>query len=173
MVSHVVGRAILHTEVNRCWAVTSIECAQGLARLDLRPGLTQVVVGDTSDAVAGLDQPAAFAAAACTSDGEIVVLARRSPPAIALDSDGSRTTPAGGASRDSEFPSPGNRFLMLSSSAFENLSESLVTCLKKAPQDLIAQDPEDLLLSIFADLDRGAGAVIDRRAHLDPTGDLP
>ena len=160
--SHLVGSAIVHAEVDDSWAVTSLECAKGLVSVDRRQGLTRVVVGDTHDSVAGMHEPPAFSAAAFTSDGEFIVVARRSPPAIAMDPTGSRITPAGGATLDSEYPEPGRRFLLLSCAAFEDLPEFLATGLERSPSELISRDAEDLLLCIFADHERGAGAVIDR-----------
>lgn len=168
MVTRIVGDALLHTEVNTGWTVTSLECSRGLARLDLRRGLTQVVIADTGDAVAGLDEPAAFAAAACTHDGEVVVVARRSPPAIVLGPDGCRTTPSDGAGHETQYPQPGERLLLLSSSAFENMPDVLATGMNRSPATLIERDPQELLLEIFADLGCGAGAVIDRRPDHRP-----
>ncbi len=170
MVIRVVGDAIVHTEVNEGWAVTSLECTRGLARLDLRRDLTQVVIADTGDAEAGLGEPPAFAAAACTPDGEVVVVARRSPPAIVLGPSGCRTSPSNGADRETAYPQPGERLLLLSSSAFENMSDVLVSGMNVSPSALIQRDPQDLLLAIFADLGCGAGAVIDRRPNRLPEG---
>lgn len=169
--SHVVGDAIVHQMVNDQWSVTSVECPKGLARLHLNRGVTQVVVADTSDALAGLDEPSAFAAAACTSDGELVVMSRHSPPAIVIGPTGCRISPAGGADWDSVFPDTTQRFLLLSCSAFENMSEALVDGMTHSPTALVEQDPEELLLAIFEGLGHGAGAVIDRQPH--PTGGRP
>lgn len=170
MVTRIVGDALLHTEVNPAWTVTSLECNRGLALLDLRRGLTQVVIADTGDAVAGLDAPSAFAAAACTPDGEVVVVARHSPPAIVLGPHGCRTSPSEGAGRETQYPHPGERLLLLSCSAFENMSDVLAQGMNGSPSSLIERDPQELLLEIFADLGCGAGAVIDRRTDDDRKG---
>lgn len=168
MVSRVVGDAIVHRESSGCWTWTSLECSRGLARLEMKGHLTQIVVADTGDAVAGLDEPPAFAAAACTCDGELVVVTRGAPPAIVLGPAGCRTAPADGSVRDSMFPQPGERFLLLSCAAFENMPDVLAKGIEQCPTDLIEQDPEELLLAIFEGLAQGAGAVIDRQPH--PTG---
>ena len=170
MVTRIVGDALLHTEVDTAWTVTSLECSRGLARLDLRRGLTQVVIADTGDAVAGRDEPPSFAAAACTHDGEVVLVARRSPPAIVLGPTGCRTSPSDGTGRETQYPEPGERLLLLSCSAFENMSDVLAKGMNESPSALIERDPQELLLEIFADLGCGAGAVIDRRADHEGQG---
>ena len=171
MVSRVVGDAIVHSDVSGCWSVTSLECPKGLARVEVRRGLTQIVVADTGDALAGLDEPSTFAAAACTSDGELVVMTRSSPPAIVVGARGCRTTPAGGADRDSEFLEAGQRRLLLSCCAFEAMPPALADAMTSCPTPLLDWDPEELLLAIFADLGRGAGAVIDRTNRALTTGE--
>lgn len=98
-------------------------------------------------------------------------MTRRSPPAIIVGAHGCRTTPTGGADRDSEFPEEGQRLLMLSCSAFETMPQALVEAMTSCPSTLIDRDPEELLLAIFADLGHGAGAVIDRTNDAHPTGE--
>lgn len=173
MVSRIVGDTLVHTQSCTGWELTSLEGSRGLARLEVRRDRTRIVVADTGDVVAGVDEPFAFSAVACTSDGELVVTTRRAPPAIMLGASGCRTTPADGSARDSTFPEPGERFLLLSCAAFENMPDVLAKGIKQSPSDLIAQDPQDLLLAIFADRSHGAGAVIDRRPAHCPTGARP
>lgn len=57
--------------------MTVIECPDGLANVETRRGVTQVFVADLP--VAGMDDPNRFAAAACTPEGDALVVARQAP----------------------------------------------------------------------------------------------
>lgn len=160
MVTRVVGEALVHAEMDARWSVTSIEYPQGLARLERRAGLTRVVVGDTEDTEP--DRPVAYSALACTPDGDVVIVARRSPPAIVLGRSGVRTAPADGAQHECQHPAAGDRLLLLSCAAFENMSQALAADIGRASRSLRHEHPQTLLLAIFQDFGRGAGAVVDR-----------
>lgn len=159
MVTHVVGDALLHTEQIHGWTLTTLEYADGIVSVDRRARLTQVVVGDRSPTdPAGRES---YAAAACTVDGELLVAVRSAPPAIVARRDGCRTRPADGATSDSTFPSCGERLILLSCTAFEAVPDLLVEGIRTAPERLAEGDAERLLVDLFGQVGRGAGAVID------------
>ena len=70
MTSHIVGDALTRTETFSGWTVTVAEYSKGVARIDHRPRLTQVVVSDQLDDEPGGPAPC-YAAAACTPESEL------------------------------------------------------------------------------------------------------
>ncbi len=78
--------------------------------------------------------------------------------------------PAGGADRECVRLAPGERLLLLSCAAFEGMPEVLANGIANVPAHFTTQDPDDLLLEIFHELGRGAGAVIDRLSLPMPQG---
>ena len=168
--SRVVGSALLSTSADERWSVTCIEYPKGLALLQPGPGMTRVIVADSTNTFAGPTDPDAYSAAACTHDGELALVVHHSPPALVVGSTGCRTLPADGASRDCLRLAPGERLLLLSCAAFESMPEVLANGIANVPNDLATQDPDDLLLEIFHELGHGAGAVIDRLSLLAPHG---
>ena len=168
--SRVVGSALLNRKADESWSVTCIEYPRGLALLEPHPTMTRVIVADSTNTFAGPSDPDAYSAAACTRDGELALVLHHSPPALVIGSTGCRTLPAGGADRDRIRLAPGERLLLLSCAAFEGMPEVLANGIANVPSDLATQDPDDLLLEIFHELGRGAGAVIDRLSLPMPQG---
>ncbi len=159
--SRVVGEALLNRRTDERWRVTCVELPKGLALLQRTGPMTRVVVADSANTFAGPDDPDAYAAAVCTPEGELALVVRNSPPAIVVGPTGCMTRPAEGAGRDCMTLGAGERMLLLSAAAFESLPRVLCDNLTCAPDALAGRDPEDLLLEIFREVGRGAGAVID------------
>lgn len=164
--NRVVGEALVSRRTEHNWSVTCVEYPRGLALLQCTGPMTRVVVADTAQALAGPADPDAYSAAVCTPDGELAVIVHHSPPAVVVGWTGSRAVPAGGMTSDCVRLAAGERLLLLSCAAFESMPEVLANGIGTVPTQLVARDPEDLLLEIFHELGHGAGAVIDR---LDPT----
>lgn len=168
--SRVVGTALLNRRCDERWSVTCIEYPRGLALLEPGAKLTRVIVADSTNTFAGPDDPDAYAAAACTPDGELALVVHHSPPALVVGRAGCRTLPADGAAHECVRLAPGERLLLLSGAAFESMPQVLADGIGTIPTGLAHQDPEDLLLEIFHDLGHGAGAVIDRLPVPAPEG---
>lgn len=162
MMNRVVGDALLSRRSDERWSVTCVELPKGLAVLERNGPMTRVIVADSSTTVAGPHDPDAYAAAVCTPDGELALVVHNSPPAIVVGASECSTRPAEGAGRDCLCLDPGQRLLLLSAAAFESLPRILADSLTSAPDDLARRNPEDLLLEIFREVGRGAGAAIDR-----------
>ena len=163
MTSHIVGDALTRTETFSGWTVTVAEYPKGVARIDHRPRLTQVVVSDQLDDEPDGPDPC-YAAAACTPEGELLVAVRCAPPALVVAPTGCRTRPSDGSGHDSEFPLPSERLILLSCGAFEAVSELLVEGVCTTPDRLLDEDPEALLIALLGQGGIGAGAVIDHHA---------
>ena len=150
------------------WLVTAIESVGGLARVGHSGEVTEVVVADTS--ARGAFDPECFAAAACTQEGDVLLVSRQSPPALLVSGGDKRIAPA--ASLDSELLhlQQGDRLVILSPAVFEQLPEALAHTLHSAPADLLAADPAALLSEIFEGVSAGAGVVIGRAAHITDRG---
>ena len=73
------------------WNVTLVECPDGLANVSTSHGVTRVFVADLP--VAGSTESSAYAATACTPDGEALVLSREAPPALLVTAQGLRRAP--------------------------------------------------------------------------------
>lgn len=151
----------MRTATDHQWTVTCAEYPYGVVRLDRRPRLTQVVVGEVGS-VEPSQRTESFAAAACTADGELLVAVRSAPPAIVVGLRNCRMRPADGAPHDAEFPRPGERLILLSCAAFEALTAVLVDGVSGAQSSRLAtQDPESLLIALLGGAARGAGVIID------------
>ncbi|KGN31576.1 hypothetical protein N798_08585 [Knoellia flava TL1] len=162
--SHVVDSGLLRTMSSALWTVTCAEYPYGVVRLESGPRLTQVVVGDDVDPANDTGRPAPYAAASCTTDGELVVVVRDAPPAIVVTIGDCRTRPLDGAEHDSEFPQEGERLILLSCAVFEAVPDVLVDGVNGVASGRLAtEDPESLLIELVGGAACGAGAIIDRR----------
>ncbi len=160
--SHVVDSALVRRSRGARWTVTCVEYPYGVVRLDGGAGLTQVVVGDHIGSVEATQRVESYAAAACTTDGELLVAVRAAPPAIAVSTTACRTRPCDGADHDSEFPGAGERLILLSCAVFEAVPEVLVDGVNGAASGVLAtRDAESLLIDLVGGAACGAGAIID------------
>jgi hypothetical protein len=142
------------------WFVWAVEHDGGIARVEDRGGLTEVVVADAPRSV---DEPGvAFAAAACTIDGGVFLLTHDAPSALLVEPDGCRTAPAEPGSRELLHLAGGERLLLLSSSALETRPDVLSEALREPGHLLLERDPVELLASLFREVGRGAGIVLGR-----------
>lgn len=149
------------------WHVTVIECANGLANVESRRGITQVFVADMP--VPGGNDPNCFAAAACTPEGDALVVARQAPPALLVTPQGQRPTPGNPEQDEVLHPAEGERLLILSPAAFEAMPRSLARLLHGPPDILLSADPVELLTELFDDIGSGSGAIISRHTEPNPT----
>lgn len=160
--SHVVDSGLLRTMSSALWTVTCAEYPYGVVRLENGPRLTQVVVGDDVGPGGDGDRPVPFAAASCTAEGEVVVVVRAAPPAIAVTAESCWTRPHDGAERDSAFPQDGERLILLSCAVFEAVPDVLVDGVNGVASGRLAtDDPESLLIELVGGVGCGAGAIID------------
>jgi hypothetical protein len=160
--SRLVDSALVRSASDARWTVTCVEYPYGVVRLERSARLTQVVVGDHVGSPESLQRVESFAAAACTVDGELLVAVRAAPPAIVVSTRTCRTRPCDGAAHDSEFPSAGERLILLSCAVFEAVPDVLVDGVNGAPSGRLAtQDPESLLIDLVGGAACGAGAIID------------
>jgi hypothetical protein len=146
----------------RGWHITSIECARGLVRVESHEGVTEVVVADVSDD----SGPDFFSAAACTSEGNAMVMARRAPPALLLASGGQRVVPSSPGDSELLRLDAGELLLMLSAAAFETMPDALVRVLHGLPGAALGMDPRELLTQVFDEIGSGSGAVLGRVPNL-------
>ena len=162
---HVDGSALVRTRPGvGDWTVWAVEHPAGVARLELRGDLTEVVVGD---APTGLDSRVGFTAMACTRDGHALVLAQDAPPALLVSGSGCRTLPREPGAPELLHLSPDDLVLALSCSVLEARPHLLADALQD-PAALLDQDPGRLLADLFREVPRGAGAVLRRRPHRPP-----
>ena len=152
------------------WMVTTLESRQGFARVTRSHGLTEVVVGETGTTVQDAGAAFAHASVTCTPGGHATVLAREAPPAILVTLSEHRTSPAEPGSATLERLTPGERLVVLSSAAFEEMPELLADLLCNDPVRLLASPAAELLLSIFEVVGKGAGAIIERSPDHDLAG---
>jgi hypothetical protein len=152
------------------WRVTTLESSQGFARVTRRHGLTEVVVGERDVAGASLGTCPAQASVTCTPGGHATVLTREAPPAILVTLSGHRTSPAQPGSASLERLTPGERLVVLSSAAFEEMPELLADLLCNNPVRLLASPAAELLPSIFDVVGKGAGAIVERSPDHDFSG---
>ena len=171
MVTRTLDAALAHTagELGG-WMVTTLESHQGFVRVTRRHGLTEVVVGETGTAAGGSGTSFAHASVTCTPGGHATVLAREAPPAILVTLSGHRTSPAEPGSASLERLTPGERLVVLSSAAFEEMPELLADLLCNDPVRLLASPAAELLPSIFEVVGKGAGAIIERSPDHDFAG---
>lgn len=169
MVSQVAERKRLRTHrVAGGWLITSMECAGAMAVVEESSGVADVLVAD-GYANGGPD-PDCFAAAACTPDGDVLVISRQSPPALLVTHGDKRATPAHPLGRELVHLYGMDKLLMLSPALFEVMPEVLARTLHATPMDLLAADPASLLSEIFTDVHAGSGVIIGRNPHPDRTG---
>lgn len=169
MVSQVVERKRLRTHhATGGWLITAIECGGGVARIDGSSGIADVLVADGGHG--GAFDPDCYAAAACTPDGDVLVLSRQSPPALLVTRGAKRTTPLDPLGRELVHLDGEEELLLLSASLFEAMPEVLARTLNTDPTTLLAAEPAALLSEIFAEVDAGSGVIIRRNPHPDTGG---
>lgn len=144
------------------WTVTLVECPDGLANVSTSHGVTRVFVADLP--VAGSTETSAYAAAACTPDGDALVLSRQAPPALLVAAHGLRRAPEVPGSDEWLNLGPDEALLLLSSAVFEEMPHVLAHVLHGHPDELLGADPGTFLTDIFEQTGSGAGAMISRRA---------
>ncbi|SDP40970.1 hypothetical protein SAMN04489867_2357 [Pedococcus dokdonensis] len=169
MTIQVHGSAVVRTRRGvGDWTVWAVEQVAGIARVEERHGLTEVVIGDaprlTDDTGAG------FTALACTVDGTALVICHDAPPALLLTANGLRTAPAEPGGRELLDLKPDERLLLLSASVLDARPEALSEALYHHGGDLIRQDPVSLLAALFREVHHGAGAVVGPAPGMEPTG---
>lgn len=173
MVTRLAEAALLRSHRDERWAVTCLEFPKGLAELARDGEVMCVVIADDPRSGFPRDDPDAYSAVACTPDGELALVVHHSPPAIVVGPTGCRTSPADGLGRDCLRPAGGERLLLLSCAAFDQMPEVLADAIHTSPSTLLEQDPQDLLERIFRNVEHGAGAVIDRLPLPRTGGDGP
>lgn len=147
------------------WTVTAMECADGVARVECDRDVTEIVIGESS--FGDLD-PDCFAAAACTPDGDVLVVSRQAPPALLVTKDGKRSTPGGSEDRELLHLEEDELLLILSPALFETMPAALARTLHGSTDDLLQADPASLLADLFDGVSSGSGAIIGR----DPQAQL-
>ena len=160
--THLAGSGLVRIAQTSRWTLTCVEYSYGVVRLARSGGVTQVVVGERAehDQLATLEE--SFVAAACTDEGELLVAVRAAPPALVVTRSSCRTWPRDGSTRNSQFPAPGERVILLSCAVFESVPDVLVDGVNgSSGADLATQDAESLLVSLVGGAERGAGVVID------------
>lgn len=171
MVSQVAERRRLRTHhATRSWQITTIECAGGVARVVGASGIADVLVADS--ARGGALDPDCFAAAACTPDGDVLVLTRQAPPALLVTHGVKRTTPVDLQGRELVHLEGQDTLLLFSPALFEAMPEVLARTLNAEPTELTTADPAGLLSQIFADVSTGSGVIIRRNPQPADTGGL-
>ncbi|MEP6650019.1 MAG: hypothetical protein ABJA74_08905 [Lapillicoccus sp.] len=129
-----------------------------------------VVVADGAMATAGspmaFDLPVAGPLSSCQvwghSDGAIQVRAAWSPPALLVSRERTVMVPETPGTPGVCVMAPGDRLLVLSSSAYEAAPEQMVRLLHEEPARLLAADADDLLNGLFRDVPEAGGAVVTR-----------
>lgn len=161
---HVAGAALVRSSPG-CgdWMVWAVEQPAGVARIERRPGLTEVVVADAPSSAEDLS---GFTAVACTPEGGAMVLTHAAPPALLVTASGCRTAPVQAGERELVPLAWGELLILLSASVLES-RPALLSQKVHSPAALLMADPAELLGELFADVAHGAGAIV-RRAP-DPT----
>lgn len=168
-VSHVTERRRLQTHhATGGWLITAIECGGGVVRVDGSSGVADVLVADAGPGSAF--DPDCFAAAACTPDGDVLVISRQSPPALLVTPDAKRTTPLDSLGRELVHLEDQEELLLLSAALFEAMPEVLARTLNTDPTELLAAEPAALLSRIFAEVGAGSGVIIRRNPDAHDTG---
>ncbi len=145
------------------WQVTVIECPNGLANVESRRGVTQVFVADLP--VAGMNDPNRFAAAACTPEGDALVVARQAPLPLLVTPEGQRAAPAHPDRDELLHLAEGDRLVILSASALEAMASSVRTLLRGPTEFLLKRDPIELLTDLVDGAGAGSGAIICRHSR--------
>lgn len=146
---------------------------QGVARAArVVPGAMRVcvVVADGGMSTAGspvaFDLPVPGPSASCQvwghADGAIQVRAAWSPPALLVSRSQTLMVPETPGSPGVCLMAPGDRLLVLSSSAYEAAPERMVRLLHEEPARLLAAEADDLLEGLFRDVPEAGGAVVTR-----------
>jgi hypothetical protein len=141
------------------WVVWAVEQPGGIARLEHRNGLTEVVVADAPRSAD--DEDPGFTAVACTVDGAALVVCHAAPPALVVGSGDCHTAPAQPGGRELISLSLGERLLILSSSVLEARPLALSRALQE-PGRLMDRDPVSVLAALFHEVQHGAGVVLGR-----------
>ena len=150
------------------WRVTLAECPNGIANVSTSHGVTRVFVADLPD-VDSTD-PSCFGAAACTPEGEALVLSRQAPPALIISQHGHRRAPSLPGLDELVHLEGDEVILLFSAAVFEEMPQRLARVLHGHPEDLLTSDPGTFLIDIFEETGSGAGAMITRAALTDPDG---
>ncbi|MEO6413686.1 MAG: hypothetical protein ABIO48_13955 [Pedococcus sp.] len=159
MTIHVLGSSIVRTSPGvGDWTVWAVEQRAGIARVEERRGLTEIVIGDAPRSVDSDDT--GFTAVACTLDGAAFVLCHDAPPALVVGPQGCRTAPAEPGGREMLQLAPDERLLLLSASVLEARPEALSQALHHPGGGLVRRDPVSLLANLFREVHHGAGAVV-------------
>jgi hypothetical protein len=167
---HVLGSAIVRTSQGvGDWTVWAVEHSGGIARVEARDGMTEIVVGDVPRSAD--DDCPGYTAVACTVDGGALVLCRDAPPALVVGQRDCRTSPAEPGGRELLSLGASERLLVLSSAVLEARPEVLAEALHSPETSLIHRDPVELLASLFREVTHGAGAILGRtRPTSQPEG---
>ncbi|WP_148236482.1 hypothetical protein [Intrasporangium calvum] len=144
------------------WHITLVECPDGLSNVSTVRGVTRVFVADLP--APGSTGPSCFAAAACTPDGDALVLSRQAPPALIISDRGYRRAPVVPGTDELVDVDDDEMILIFSSTVFEEMPQRLARVLHGHPEELLRSDPGAFLLDVFEETGSGAGAVITRGA---------
>jgi len=98
------------------------------------------------------------------ADGSIQVRASWAPPALLVSRQRILMVPETPGAPGLSVMAPGDRLLMLSSSAYEAAPERMVRLLHEEPAHLLAADAHGLLRVLFRDVPQAGGAVVTRLA---------
>lgn len=98
----------------------------------------------------------------CHRDGSVQVRASWAPPALLVRPGRTMMVPETPGLPGTALLEPGDRLLVLSSSAFEAALESVVRLLHAPPGRLLAADPVELLHDLLGDARGAGGAVVTR-----------
>lgn len=148
------------------WVVWAVEHPGGVARVEHRNGLTEVVVADAPRSADEVDP--GFTAVACTVDGAALVVCHASPPALLVGSRDCRTAPTEPGGRELISLPLGERLLILSSSVLEARPVALSRALQE-PGRLMERSPVSVLAALFQEVHHGAGVVLGRSLGSKPT----
>jgi hypothetical protein len=161
MTIQVLGSAIIRTTRGvGDWAIWAVEQPGGIARVEDRSGLTEIVVADAPRCADSADS--GYAAIACTLDGGAFVMSSQAPPALLVDGSGCRTAPEGPDAKELLHLGDDERLLLLSASVLEARPEVLATALRRPSHTLLRCDPVELLARLFREVHHGAGVVVGR-----------
>jgi hypothetical protein len=112
------------------------------------------------------DLPVAGPSSSCQvwghADGAIQVRAAWAPPALLVSRARVLMVPETPGTPGVCVMAPGDRLLVLSSSAYEAAPERMVRLLHEEPERLLAADADDLLEGLFRDVPEAGGAVVTR-----------
>jgi hypothetical protein len=157
----VLGSSIVRTTCGvGDWVVWAVEQQAGIARVEERRGLTEVVVADAPRSVDQVEH--GYAALACTVEGGLFVLTHEAPPALLLSPTGCRTTPVEPGGRELLALGASDRLLLMSSSVLDARPAALAKALHESSHELVRADPARLLGAIFREVKWGAGVVVGR-----------